>query len=449
MEGVSAYVSSTRAVASFFAPIQPASCWQNVKRVLEPSSLRILGQRCALDGHRAFKGSEKGRLREHHGLHDRKERKQRRRRTASHVAKASGEENSENIKEGKDRTSSSGGQTGSVSTRNTDQEFNDRIRAIQSSDANRSGAMNVAGDDAGGKTSAEGEKNPWVKIIAGAAAVALVGQIAVSNLIPQNSGLGGLPSESAQEQAASEETKQLQRQAAAFEAMLQRTPSDVEALEGAGVLYASLGDYNKAAEYLEKLVKARPSYVEALRLLAEVKFEARDFSRAAYMYRRAIKASPEESLGLLKGLADTLISDNRSNEAVDEILKARKRLKTAEAAQRAGAPAEGLAEERNAADGSREPGETDAETASSGDEVPIDLLLAQAYQYWDKPNNALAVYDGLMAEYPDDFRAYLAKGILLKQQNREAEAEQVLEKARLLVPNAAKQLVDGLTGESR
>lgn len=60
--------------------------------------------------------------------------------------------------------------------------------------------------------------------------------------------------------------------------------------------------------------------------------------------------------------------------------------------------------------------------------MQIDLLLAQAYQYWEKPKNALAVYDRLIADYPDDFRAYLAEGILLKQQNREAEAEQVLEK---------------------
>lgn len=92
-----------------------------------------------------------------------------------------------------------------------------------------------------------------------------------------------------------------------------------------------------------------------------------------------MQASPEESLGLLKGLADTLISDNRPNEAVDEILKARERLKTAEAAQRAGVPAEeGRAEERNASDGSPEPGGADAGAASSGDEVPVSLLRSSS-----------------------------------------------------------------------
>lgn len=62
--------------------------------------------------------------------------------------------------------------------------------------------------------------------------------------------------------------------------------------------------------------------------------------------------------------------------------------------------------------------------------LQIDLLLAQAYQYWDKPSSAVAVYDELIADHPTDFRGYLAKSILLKQQNREVEAEQILEKVR-------------------
>jgi tetratricopeptide (TPR) repeat protein len=60
--------------------------------------------------------------------------------------------------------------------------------------------------------------------------------------------------------------------------------------------------------------------------------------------------------------------------------------------------------------------------------LQIDLLLAQAYQYWNKPEDALSVYDELIATHKGDFRAYLAKGILLKQRNREADAEQYLEK---------------------
>jgi tetratricopeptide (TPR) repeat protein len=74
--------------------------------------------------------------------------------------------------------------------------------------------------------------------------------------------------------------------------------------------------------------------------------------------------------------------------------------------------------------------------------LQIDLLLAQAYQYWDKPGDALSVYDELIASHEDDFRAYLAKGILLKQRNREAEAEQYLEKVSNMP--ALKSLAESL-----
>lgn len=42
-------------------------------------------------------------------------------------------------------------------------------------------------------------------------------------------------------------------------------------MQGAGVLYASLGDYNKAAENLEKLVKVKPPSHHLLRICAPVR----------------------------------------------------------------------------------------------------------------------------------------------------------------------------------
>jgi hypothetical protein len=42
--------------------------------------------------------------------------------------------------------------------------------------------------------------------------------------------------------------------------------------------------------------------------------------------------------------------------------------------------------------------------------VQADLLLARVYAGWGgHTNDALKVYDSLIAEYPDDFRGYLAK----------------------------------------
>jgi len=44
-------------------------------------------------------------------------------------------------------------------------------------------------------------------------------------------------------------------------------PEDAEAVEGAAVSYAKLGQYAKADEKLERLLALRPSDVEAVRLL--------------------------------------------------------------------------------------------------------------------------------------------------------------------------------------
>jgi hypothetical protein len=74
--------------------------------------------------------------------------------------------------------------------------------------------------------------------------------------------------------------------------------------------------------------------------------------------------------------------------------------------------------------------------------LQVDLLLAQAHQYCDKPEDALSVYDGLIAYHEGDFRACLTEGILLKQQNREAEAEQYLEKVSNMP--SFKPLAEGL-----
>lgn len=43
------------------------------------------------------------------------------------------------------------------------------------------------------------------------------------------------------------------------------------------------------------------------------------------------------------------------------------------------------------------------------------LLLGKVYTQWKGHNQeAEAVYDALIKDYPDDFRGYLAKGLLLK-----------------------------------
>ena len=60
---------------------------------------------------------------------------------------------------------------------------------------------------------------------------------------------------------------QLKQQAQQFETQLASNSQDVEALEGAGVSYAQLGDFKRAEALLTKLTSAKPKDPEALRLL--------------------------------------------------------------------------------------------------------------------------------------------------------------------------------------
>lgn len=44
------------------------------------------------------------------------------------------------------------------------------------------------------------------------------------------------------------------------------------------------------------------------------------------------------------------------------------------------------------------------------DPVQVEMLLGKAYSTWDgHSGDAIAVYDNIIASYPNDFRGYLAK----------------------------------------
>lgn len=60
---------------------------------------------------------------------------------------------------------------------------------------------------------------------------------------------------------------QLKEQAQKYESQLASNGADLEALEGAGVSYAQLGDFKRAETLIAKLTSARPTDPEAWRLL--------------------------------------------------------------------------------------------------------------------------------------------------------------------------------------
>ncbi|XP_035816265.1 uncharacterized protein [Zea mays] len=199
-----------------------------------------------------------------------------------------------------------------------------------------------------------------------------------------------------------EEEEKFKNALQGFQATLSKSPNDPTALEGAAVSLSELGEYEKASTFLEKLIKVIPDKAEAYRLLGEVKFELKDYEGSSSSYRSALSA-------------------------VDIILLCRRKLN--EKSQT------GLADLEATNDNGRQ-------KPQDIDPIQVDLLLGKAYSDWGHISDAISVYDKLITDHPEDFRGYLAKGIILKENGKAGDAERMFIQAKFFAPEAAKALVD-------
>ncbi|ERN09051.1 hypothetical protein AMTR_s00163p00031970 [Amborella trichopoda] len=205
-----------------------------------------------------------------------------------------------------------------------------------------------------------------------------------------------------------EEKDALQARLQKFEAMLASLPKDAEALEGAAVTLAELGEYGRASSLLEKLIKERPAYVDAYRLLGEVKFELKEFEGSASAYRLAASITEKTDLEILRRLTNALLAAKKPDEAVQLLLAARDRINI----------------------DTLIPNKRDIPADEQDLPIQVELLLGKAYSDWDHISDAVAVYDRLISIFPDDFRGYLAKGIILKENGKVGDAERMFIQGR-------------------
>ncbi|XP_049393619.1 uncharacterized protein LOC125858003 isoform X3 [Solanum stenotomum] len=211
-----------------------------------------------------------------------------------------------------------------------------------------------------------------------------------------------------------------------FEATLASSPEDPISLEGAAVTLAELGEYNRASSLLEELIKKKPSDPDVYRLLGEVKYGLMDYEGSAAAFRMSAMVSRTIDFEVLRGLTNALIAARKPDEAVQMLL--------------ASASRKSLKEEKTS--GSNDGTKNSAAKSKS----EVDLLLGKAYSEWGHISDAVSVYNQLISTYPDDFRGYLAKGIILKENGNVGDAErmfiQLLSQARFFAPENAKALVD-------
>ncbi|KAL1551882.1 hypothetical protein AAHA92_19670 [Salvia divinorum] len=216
-----------------------------------------------------------------------------------------------------------------------------------------------------------------------------------------------------------EERSFLEKRLKEFEKTLATSPEDSTALEGAAVTLAEMREYKRSATLLEKLTEKKPKEPDAFRLLGEVKYELKDYEGSVLAYWNAERASRSVDFEILRGLTNSLLSAKKSDEAVKTLLAARERLNKE-------AIGDGVT----------------AEMRSDVDPIQVELLLGKAYADWGHISDAVAVYDQIISSHPDDFRGYLAKGIIMKENGSIGDAERMFIQARFFAPDKAKALVD-------
>ncbi|XP_042449403.1 uncharacterized protein LOC122034287 [Zingiber officinale] len=230
-----------------------------------------------------------------------------------------------------------------------------------------------------------------------------------------------------QKKLAEEEKSILKTKLEEYKETLSNSPEDLSALKGAIVTMKDLGEYQQASSLLEKMTKERPNNADAFRLLGDIKFELKDYDGSVSAYHNSLSASGIVDFEVLRGLTNSFLAAGKSDQAVQTLLSYQDILSESDLV--------GFG--------------TDVDNKVkmnkqrfNVDPIEVDLLLGKSYSDWGHVSDAVAVYDQLISKHPDDFRGYLAKGIILKQTGNIGDAERMFIQARFFAPANVKPIVD-------
>ncbi len=216
--------------------------------------------------------------------------------------------------------------------------------------------------------------------------------------------------------AAEPTAEELETRAQGYEAVLEREPDNLSALQGLLEARLQQGDLPSAIVPLETLANLQPEQTRYRLALAQAKQQLGDLAGAEGAYRQAIDTDPGE-LFALQGLVTLLVGQNRSDEAVGELQNTL-----------------AMAEELNTA-------ETEVIPLK-----PVRFLLAQVYTSQQRYDEAIAIYDTVGASDASDFRPVLGKAIVRQEQGDAATAKTLFEQAYELAPPDFKPQIAQLGG---
>ncbi|RWR84833.1 Tetratricopeptide repeat-containing domain-containing protein [Cinnamomum micranthum f. kanehirae] len=310
-----------------------------------------------------------------------------------------------------------------------DRQFEERLEAIRRSALEQRKAEEVKAFEAidydAPVKSYQGTVGLGTKVGVGVAVVVFGLVFALGDFLPSGS-VDPNEGKITQMKITEKEKAILQARLQQYEATLKISPNDSDAIEGAAVTLAELGEYNRAASLLESLIRENPNDSEAFRLLGEIKYELKDYEGSVAAYRSSASASETTNLEVLRGLTNSLLAAQKPEEAVQLLIATQESLNS-----------RSLKEQNIQGDDS-----SNLDNRMQIDPIQVELLLGKAYSDWGHVSDAASVYDRLISMYPNDFRGYLAKGILLKENGEVGGAERMFIQARFFAPEKAKALVD-------
>ena len=264
------------------------------------------------------------------------------------------------------------------------------------------------------------KRNPWISVVLVLAVLAFVGvsMIPLLGSIFQADQPTAKATSAPTQLGASPKSADLEAQAKGYELVVQREPQNSAALRGLLEVRLKMGDIKGAIAPLEQLVKLNPEQTDYAVLLAQAKQKTGDREGAAQTYRTILNSKPG-NLNALQGLVSLLSEQNRPEAAIGLLQDT---LKTA-------TPINDM-----------KPGTVDI--------ISVQLLLGQVYASQKRFPEALAIYDEAIKTDKQDFRPVLAKGLILKEQGKIAEARPLFTSAVSLAPAQYKDQVKQLGADT-
>ena len=261
-------------------------------------------------------------------------------------------------------------------------------------------------------------RNRWfMKIVLILAVIALVGGSMVPIIAAFNDSQQSGNAATGTGNSASDQKAKLELTAKGYEQVLEREPENTTALQG--LLEARLqlfrlgqGDIKGIITPLEKLSKLNPEETRYAVLLAQAKQQAGDKEGAAQAYRTVLETKPGD-ISALQGMVALLLDQKRPEAAIGLLQES---LDKAEKANKI------------------EP--------DSVDITAVQVLLGSVYAKEKRYAQALSTYDKVIKNDPNDFRPFLAKAMVLKDQGKTEEAQPLFEKANSLAPARYKDEIN-------